>query len=189
MKALNISKSRRGAMELSVGTIVVFVLAMSVLVLGFFLVQRIFNVATGAVDLTDQQLRDEINKLFADESRTTIYPGTREVEIRQGESDGIGIGIKNIQSTQDSFNYIISANPGTNCPTSFTKENAMSLITVGGTESGIAILSGDYVTRKVLFEPQIGIPLCTIRYVVEITSTNSQTFSDYFDIRILARRG
>ena len=189
MRNLRFSKSRRGAMELSVGTIVVFVLAMSVLVLGFFLVQRIFDVATGAVDLTDQQLKDEINKLFSDESRTSIYPGTREIEIRQDESDGVGIGIQNLQSTQDSFSYIISANPGTNCPSTFTSSDAMSLITVGGSESGITIVTGDYTARKVLFEPQIGTPLCTIRYVVEITSTGGQAFSDYFDIRILARRG
>jgi len=184
---VKLSNSRRGAMELSVGTIVVFVLAMSVLVLGFFLVQRIFNVATGAVDLTDQQLRNEINKLFADESRTTIYPGTKEVEIKQGESDGIGIGIRNLQSTTDSFGYSLSANPGTNCPATFLGNDAMGLITVGASETGISIVSGDFASRKVLFEPPIGTPLCTIRYVVEITSTGGQTFSDYFDVRILPK--
>ena len=36
-------KSKRGAMEMSVGTIVTIVLLMSVLVLGIFLVQKIFK--------------------------------------------------------------------------------------------------------------------------------------------------
>lgn len=189
MKSNRILKSRRGAMELSVGTIVVFVLSMSVLVLGFFLVQRIFSVAEGAIDLTDQQLRSEINRLFADESRTTIYPGTREVEIKQEDSDGVGIGIRNLQGTsnEDTFSYSMKATPGNNCPTTFTEASAMQIITVGDSESGIKIASGDFAVRKVLFEPPSGTPLCTIRYIVDISSTGGQTFSDYFDIRILPR--
>ena len=70
MKEIN----SKGAMEMSVGTIVTIVLLMSVLVLGLFLVQRVFSSGTGAIDSIDSQVQNEIQKLFSEEGRTiAIY--------------------------------------------------------------------------------------------------------------------
>ena len=81
-------ENKKAAMELSVGTMVTIVLLMIVLVLGIFFIQRIFKVANGAVDLTQQQLRDQLQKTFgSDDQRISIYPETRYVEIKQ-ESTG-----------------------------------------------------------------------------------------------------
>src|SRR4030043_1883739 len=88
--------NRKGAMEMSVGTIVTIVLLVSVLILGIVLIKNIFTSAKGVVDLTDQQLRDEVNKLFSEENKISIYPATRIIEIKQDTTDGIGIGIKNL---------------------------------------------------------------------------------------------
>ena len=63
---------------MSVGTIVTIVLLVTVLVLGLVLVRTIFASAKGAVDLTDQQLRNELSKLFGEERRVSIFPGPRE---------------------------------------------------------------------------------------------------------------
>jgi len=62
MKSL-LSKNKKGAMEMSVGTIVTIVLLMSVLVLGVFLVQKIFQSSTNVVDQVDQQVQNQINQL------------------------------------------------------------------------------------------------------------------------------
>lgn len=78
--------NRKAAMEMSVGTIVTIVLLVSVLILGIFLVQRIFKTATSVVDLTDQQLTEEVNKLFSNPNqKIVVYPSTREVIIKQTE--------------------------------------------------------------------------------------------------------
>ena len=87
---------KKGAMEMSMGTIVVVVLAMTMLILGIVFVQKIFKSATGAIDLTDEQLRNEINKLFGDDQELAVYPGTRRVSIKQESVDGVGFGIKNL---------------------------------------------------------------------------------------------
>ena len=83
-------------MEMSVGTIVTIVLLVTLLILGVVLIKNIFTSAKGVVDLTDQQLRNEINKLFSEDSKISIYPGTRLVEIKQEATDGVGFGIKNL---------------------------------------------------------------------------------------------
>ncbi len=68
-------KSRKGAMEMSMGTVVTIVLLMSVLVLGIFLVQKIFKVGTSAIDGIDAKIQGEINEMFADEGeKVIIYP-------------------------------------------------------------------------------------------------------------------
>ena len=59
------SKSKIGQMEMSVGTIVTIVLLVTLLILGVVLIKNIFSSAKGVVDLTDQQLRSEISKLFS----------------------------------------------------------------------------------------------------------------------------
>jgi len=180
-------KSKRGAMEMSVGTIVTIVLLMSVLVLGIFLIQNIFKSAKGAIDLTDEQLRNEINKLFAEDTELAIYPGTRFIEIKQDSTDGVGFGLKNLGTEEDTYSYSVRATPGNNCPESFDVDDALRLITVGDSEQGIKIESGGSIYRKVLFEIPVGTPLCTIRYSVDITSQKDRSFGDFFDVKIKAK--
>src|SRR3989338_8396680 len=82
-------KSKKGAMELSVGTIVILVLAMSMLILGLVLVRTIFSSATGAITEVDKGVKDAISKEFADSyKKLVIYPTERKIEIKkrtQGE--------------------------------------------------------------------------------------------------------
>ncbi len=181
--------NKKAAMEMSVGTIVTIVLLMGVLVMGIFLIQRIFASAKGAIDLTDQQLRDQINKLFSEEKMISIYPGTRFVEIKQESSDGVGIGIRNtlvggVGGTA-TFNYDVYASDMGNCGVS--EQVAENWIIIGESEEDIPINSGDYTIRKVLFEIPTGAPLCTMRFTIRVDwkrggGTGSDT--DFFDIKI-----
>jgi hypothetical protein len=125
-------KNQKAQMEMSVGTIVTIVLLVTLLILGVVLIKNIFTSAKGVVDLTDQQLRSEISKLFSEDSKMSIYPGTRLVEIKQEATDGVGFGIKNLQqgaAGQTTFSYIISAADVSNC--GVTNSVAESWITVG----------------------------------------------------------
>jgi hypothetical protein len=180
-------KNKHAAFEMSVGTIVTIVLSVTLLILGVVFVQQIFSSAKGVADLTDQQMRNEINKLFSSEDEIVIYPSTRKVEIKQTEGDDVGFGIKNLESKEDSYTYSITANPGTNCPDSLSKEEAMSWIILGDSEQDIGIESGGFVTRRISFEIPTGAPLCSVRYSLAITSTNGRVMSDSFDIVVKAK--
>jgi hypothetical protein len=180
--------NKQAQMEMSVGTIVTIVLLVTLLILGVVLIQNIFTSAKGVVDLTDQQLRSEISKLFSEDSKMSIYPGTRLVEIKQGSTDGVGFGIKNLQqgvSGENTFSYIISATDTANC--GVTKAIAESWITVGKTEQDLAIPVGDSLVRKVLFNMPVGSPLCTVRFKIEVKIGNSNYASDFFDLVIQAK--
>ncbi len=68
-----IMRGKVGAIEMSVGTIVIIVLAMSMLILGMILIQNIFSGASDNVLQMNDKVKGEINKLFVEDKRTVIY--------------------------------------------------------------------------------------------------------------------
>jgi hypothetical protein len=179
-------ENKRAAFEMSVGTIVTIVLSVTLLVLGIFFVQQVFSSAKGVAELTDEQMRNEINKLFSVEDKIIIYPSTKYVEIKQESTDGVGVGIKNLQqgvSGDTTFSYIVSAEDVSNC--GVTAEVAESWIALGKSATDLSIASGDLATRKVLFNIPVGAPLCTARYKVEVTADGKRYGTSVsFDVNI-----
>jgi len=102
---------KKGALELSVGTIVVIVLAMSMLILGMVLVRSIMCGAVGLTGDINSKVRGEINKLFeasgnevacvgAGEEPVTIVPGktnTIYCSIRADKEAEYNIKVKSIR--------------------------------------------------------------------------------------------
>lgn len=184
----NILGNKKGAMEMSVGTIVTIVLLVTMLILGIVLIRNIFSSAKGVVDLTDTQLRNEVNKLFSEDNAIAIYPGTRYVEIKQDSTDGVGFGIKNLQqgvAGETTFSYVVSATDVANC--GISEEVAEGWIVVGKAEDEIAIPSGGSIVRKVMFQIPIGSPLCIARFKVEVKAGGTAYASDFFDLKVLAK--
>jgi hypothetical protein len=185
-------KNKNAQMEMSVGTIVTIVLLVTLLILGVVLIKNIFSSATGVVDLTDTQLRSEINKLFSEDSKISIYPGTRLLEMKQETTDGIGLGIKNLltgASSDKTFSYTVVVSDSdlkTKC--GIDAETAESWIATGRSEEDIPIPSGDFTTQKILFEIPSGSPLCTIRFRVNVYTNDKVVYAtDFFDLKVMAK--
>lgn len=181
-------KNRKAAMELSVGTIVVIVLAMSALIFGIFLTQKIFASAKGAIDLTDSQLKNEINKLFSDEKEVVIYPQTRLIEVKQKEIDEVGIGIQNLlQGTAGTskFSYEVLVGDVGKCG---VEESVIeNWIVIGQSEENIPIASGEDSIQRVRLEIPTGSPLCTARFRVNVNAEGEAYATDFFDIKVKAK--
>jgi hypothetical protein len=184
-------ENKRGQMEMSVGTIVTIVLLVTLLILGIVLVKNIFTSAKGVVDLTDQQLRNEINKLFSEESKVSIYPQTRLIEIKQETTGGVGLGIRNLlvgSTANKEFSYTVSVSDADiqeKCGISVA--TAEGWISTGRAENGIPIPPGDFSTQKVLFEIPTGSPLCTIRFRINVNADDTIYATDFFDLKILPK--
>src|SRR4030042_1336517 len=183
--------NHKGAMEMSVGTIVTIVLLVTVLILGIVLIKNIFSSAKGVIDLTDQQLRNEVEKLFSEESKMSVYPGTRLVEIKQDSTNGVGIGIRNLltgASADKTFSYTVSVSDADlNKKCGIDDQAAEDWIVTGRTEENIPIPSGDFSTQKVLFEIPVGAPLCTIRFRINVQADETAYATDFFDLKIKAK--
>src|SRR3989344_5073179 len=103
--------NKRGAIELSVGTIVIIVLAMSMLILGLILVKNIFSGSIHNVDILNDKVKGEIEKLFVEDRRTVVYLPRTGAEIKQGEGWGVAFGVKNLERGTNevgSFEYNVT---------------------------------------------------------------------------------
>ena len=100
-------------MEMSMGTIVTIILLVVVLVLGIFFVQKIFGTGNKAIDQIDVQVQNEINKLFTEEGKkVVVYPNSREISLKQGESGGFGFSIMNVDNQGETHTYIYKVTTG-----------------------------------------------------------------------------
>lgn len=168
-------KKTKGAMEMSVGTIVTIVLLMAVLVLGIFLVQKIFKSATGAIDAVDNEVQSEITKLFAEEGTAlAIYPTSRQITLKKGDDPkGFAFSVKNLEVETKEFTYTIQADPEfdfTKCGSSFKEEQANSWPIVNSGSFSLGPGNELDLPELILFDVPNTAPPCTIPYRVDIKS-------------------
>lgn len=169
-------KNKKAAMEMSVGTIVTIVLLMSVLVLGIFLVQKIFKSSTNAVNSVDTKIQNEINNLFTTDNNAKFVaiPKEREVYMKKGDRGGFAFSIVNKDTTPGLFAYTTKVSEvASDCQ--LTKEQAESLIILGKINDGRTLGSGDSLDDPFFVEFNIpsSAPLCSITYSVDVTKDGS----------------
>jgi hypothetical protein len=182
-------KNNKGAMEMSVGTIVTIVLLVSVLVLGLILIRSIFDVGINAVDMTEDQIGNEMKKIFTEEKKLVIYPGTTEIEMKRGETWGVGLGVANrlkgdVRNQQFSYEvYVDDPDVRDNCGLNSNEVEEW----IKGRE-GIDIpmpVGNDISVEKVLFEVPETAPLCSVKIRVQVKVDKANYASESFFMTIV----
>ena len=109
------STEKKGALELSISTIVVIVIGMAMLVLGLVLVRTIFTGTTKNIGQLNDKVRDEITKLFPDEGKDVVVyvtDGSSTIKVKPGEIGDAGIGIRTVDgsavTTRNRIQYKLS---------------------------------------------------------------------------------
>jgi len=181
---------KKGAIELSIGTIVIIVLAMSMLILGLVLVKNIFSGATAVTDMTNAQLKDQVSRMFGEDSRLVAYPDTEHINVKGGELGEFGFGVKNLlegSQAGTSFNYEVVVSDDDiqkNCGVS--EREAEDWITVGRSER-LEIPTGEIETGRVRIEIPDGAKLCTFRYRVNVYGADNTIYDSVrMDVTIRA---
>ncbi|NCN51689.1 hypothetical protein GW931_01635 [archaeon] len=169
------TKNTKGAMEMSVGTIVTIVLLMSVLVLGIFFVSKIFKTSNNVLDGIDQKVQGEIDNLFSTNSNAkfSTFPNDRDLYISKGEKGGFGFSVLNRETTEGTFTYTTQATEvASNCKV--TKAQADNFVVLGKEDSA-RLGSGAKLEDAffVKFEIPETAPLCQITYSIEIEKDGS----------------
>jgi len=179
-------KGKKAAMEMSVGTIVTIVLLMTVLILGLVLVRTIFSGAVENINGIDQAVKNEINKLFSEDSsrKIVVYPGTRKIIIQKGEENlGFGFSIRNVGEAEDKFSYDITA-VELSCQDSMRLSDADELITLGRERSNINLPPGSIMDQPIFV--RFGIPEtappCQIRYAIQLYHQGRTSYSPPIDV-------
>ncbi len=86
--------NRKGALELSIGTIVVIVIGMSMLILGLVMVRTIFTGSTQSVNTLNDQVQNEILDLFDDNSGNLVVKlgSADSIKIKPGNRFNVAVG-------------------------------------------------------------------------------------------------
>lgn len=184
-------KNRKGAVELSVGTIVILVIGMTMLILGIALVRTIFQGATDSVDKIDEGVKAELNKLFeSGDKKVVVRLPNNEIKIKKGDSVGIAFAIRNTiqgESQAGMFSYQVKAvSVETGCSLPLT--TAQSYVRLNGERSGIPILPGDepaYFFVKI--QPSSSAPLCSVAYDIEVKKDGQPYAIESFIVQITGR--
>ena len=181
-------KNKKAALELSIGTIVILVLAMSMLILGLILIRAIFTGAKYNVETMNKKVEAEINKLFVEDQRAVLYLPNRIAEVKQGDEFGLGFGINNVIATQKFRWQVTVADDNIRRKCGVSEREAEAWITTGGTGS-VEVASGQKYTDIVRFNIPEGsvsdISTCIIRYKLEIKKEDGTPFTtEPFDIDI-----
>ncbi|MEK6895606.1 MAG: hypothetical protein AABX48_03730 [Nanoarchaeota archaeon] len=184
-KKAKFNYQKKGAMEMSVGTIVTIVLLVSVLVLGLILIKNIFSSATGAVKLTDAQLTNQINQLFSVDQKLVIAPSTATIKMRRGDIYPIKIGIKNRLQGNVGQNpkfdykvYVDDPDVRNNCG---IDSNTVQSWIQGGDGKNIPMPSGEDIHMEPIgFNIPSTAPLCSVKIRVEVLVDNANYASSAF---------
>lgn len=177
--------SKKGAMEMSVGTIVTIVLLMAVLVLGLTLTRGIFRSAQGAVDLTDQQLKEKISDIFGEDDlqKVAIYPA-RSIELKKGSDiSPLGFSIRNLGTTEKKFKYFLEW-ADDSCGIKETKSEELIVLRRTG---DITIPAGSVMENPILIEFSIpeDTPPCLIDYKLIIkTADDNKNYGEDIGITV-----
>ncbi len=182
-------RGKSGAIEMSVGTIVIIVLSMSMLILGMVLVKNIFSGASENVLQMNDKVKGEINKLFVEDKRTVIYLPNQIAKIKQNEDWGIGFGVKNLQrgtAEAGRFRYEVTvSDPDVRRKCEIGERDIENWIMTGRSDE-MTIAPGQSYFGIVRFLVPEGAPLCTVRLHIDVTKDNTAYATDFFDIEILS---
>ncbi|MDH3352928.1 MAG: hypothetical protein OEL87_00590 [Nanoarchaeota archaeon] len=182
-------RNKRGAMEMSIGTIVIIVLAMSMLILGMVLVRNIFSGASSNVLQMNDKVKDQINKLFVENKRTVVYLPNQIAKIKQNEDWGIAFGIKNLAkgvAEAGRFHYEVTVSDPDVLRKCGINEQAIESWIKTGREDDVIIAPGESYAGVVRFAVPVASPLCTVRFHLDVTMENQPYATDFFDIEVLA---
>jgi len=183
-------ENKKAALQLSIGTIVIIVIAMAMLILGIVLVQQIFSVAKYNVNTIDQKVRNEISKLFTEDKKIVVYLANQKAEIKQGEDWGIAFAIKNLETgtaeaSRFSYNIFVS-DPDLRKNCGISEREAEDWMVTGRSDS-VNLPPGDVYFGIVRFSIPLGAPMCTARFHIEVKKDAEIYKTEFFDVVVKSK--
>ena len=172
-------KDKKGAVELSMTTVIVIILGVVLLTLGLAFVRNIFGKVGDLTTTAFGKADADIEKLGNIEDELTIT--RRVVDLEQGGSEGIGVVVKNLGNKESSFQLKTSLPGKTAQKAKFTCEVQESQ----GTQSKVAALpSGEQRAFHILLIDEGNTDLGT--YVCEIVlfKDGKESLSDSIRINV-----
>jgi hypothetical protein len=184
---------KKGAIELSMSTIVVVVLAMALLIGGIVLVRNITSGATESVDVINEKVMSEINGLFSENKRIVVKLGSDKTADIPADNEvfGVAIAASTIDGDlagQDNVLYELSLDSSAreNCLTTLGQESTEELF-LQNFNTQLPFDSFDGSTGAALIQVQVpeGTKLCTQKVFFDVYEDGQNTGRESFSFNIV----
>ena len=191
-----VRKNKRAAMELSMSTIVVLVLAMTMLILGLVLVRSIFTGATESVNDINDKVKGEISSLFVDESsKIVINLGADRIAKVKADTDNFGVSFaaKTLDGSSvipKRMKYKLALDEGSrnNCIEEIGRRETENLFhQTTGTNIEFDEFEGDTAFTIVSLDIPDATPLCSQKVFVDVTDNNEPVGRTTFIIQVVRK--
>ncbi len=178
--------NRKGALELSIGTIVVIVIGMSMLILGLVLVRTIFSGSTKSVNDLNEQVQSEILDLFDDDSGNLVVQlgSVDTAKVKPGDRFNVAIGAQHPSGdavTRDTLLYRVELadDSDENCVRKLGRQRTEGLfVTRVNTWNEFGKYSGSNAFALIEVDVPKGTERCTQKINVDMRLKDSATPSD-----------
>jgi hypothetical protein len=199
MKMLELSKIRigkKGALELSIGTIVILVLAMSMLILGLILIRTIFRGATGTVNELDESVKEEIKNIFVKEDELVLVKlgAEKTAEIpADGDTHNVAFGARTIDGTtvdikQFKYKLSIDNNARDNCVKKIGEKKVENLLIQPiGSKLPFDKFEGDKAFSLIEIRVPEGTTLCSQKFFIDVEDRGEPLGRDVFKVEIVRK--
>jgi len=184
--------SKRGAMELSMSTIVIVVLSMALLVGGLALIRTIVFGADESVDTINEKVMGELNGLFSENKRIVVKLGSTNIAKIKADNEMFGIVIaastlSGDLANSDNIKYKLSLDQSArqNCITEIGQTDTEELF-LQKFNTELAFDSFDGSRAAALIQVQIpeGTSLCTQKISFDVYENGQNNGRGSFTISI-----
>ena len=192
MRKLVINK--KAAMELSMNTVVILVLAMTMLILGLVLVRSIFKGATSSVNDINDKVKGEIGVLFVDENdQIVINLGSdRKAKIPADTANfGVSFGAKTLDGSavvpkRMKYKLRLDDTSNGNCIDELGRKSVEDFFQQNiGTNIEFDEFEGDTAFTIVSIDIPKATPLCSQKVFVDVTDNNQVVGRSTFIVQVV----
>ena len=192
----SILKSKKGAIELSMTTVVVIVLSMTMLILGLTLVRSIFKGATDSVDSINDKVKAQIANLFANEQQSNLIVLLGSDKTAKVKADtasfGVAVAAKTLDGTASSrgrLQYMITLDQNSDCLKKNSKAIVESWFSGVGSWRNFDGYEGDTSFSTIKFGVPKATALCTqtVNIDVKDTKLGQDVGGTYFIIQVISK--
>jgi len=187
-------RSKRAAVELSMSTIVVVVLAMALLIGGIVLVRNITSGATESVDTINAKVMSEINGLFSENKRIVVKLGSNKIAKVKADNEVFGLVVAAstidgdlANSANIAYQLSLDSSARTNCLTEIGQVATEELFLQKFNEQ-LSFDSLDGSSAAALIQMQIpeGTKLCTQKIFFDVYEGGDNTGRESFSITVVS---
>ncbi len=169
----------KGSMDLSISTIVVVVLAISFLLIGLVMVQKLMCGALEGINAINDETKSQISDLFQSQQKLVVKE--RLNLVTKGISYGVGFGVRSIDTQSTQFSYNVKVSDIGTCE--FSETEALSYISVGKSADFSLPLGEDYF-GLINFDFPKSVGDCKLRYGIEVKDGSEIYSFEEFDVSI-----